>query len=597
MQIKINRNYKSIPEQIAFELPSFSVITGRNGSGKSHLLEAMTDKNTSTITDSNIEIRKIQLIGFGGLNPKIDEICDPRQISQNAKDWWEQIEQYQVNYKRAISNGQMNHGSITDFLSQWGFNEALFNIIKSIMNKTSKSFEDLNEDDVYFNINLMDFNQNSIFSSQLALVFKTYHVRYIKNEFQLFRNLKNNTNFPTLTDEEFFKKYGPKPWVLVNDILSKAGLTYEVVSPEYIDIESTYKLHLIDKSNGTEISANDLSTGEKVLMSLALAIYNTQESSEKPDLLILDEPDAPLHPQYSKLLIETLKDVVVEKAGVRVILTTHSPSTAVMCPNNSLFEMNRETKLPEMISTNRGIEVLTDGIPHLKVSIDSRRQIFVESKYDVLYYQRLFQIVHRFEHMAYQPIFLEPHSGTSNCSDVESIVTKLSEAGSDVVRGIIDWDGSRKEKPPIHILGKGRRYAIENYLLDPLYIAFALVRVGKEKLTDFSVNNLVTYVDISKIPKGNAQDISDSLILMMGIKLEKYVSCVLQNGWEINIPEEFLCMKGHDWENLLLMKIPELKSISSKSGDSGLKLGMLQVIDEFPQFLSKDIRDTFMSIN
>ncbi|QBH95556.1 ATP-binding cassette domain-containing protein [Limnobaculum zhutongyuii] len=597
MKVSINKKYKSIPADVSFDLPNFCIITGKNGSGKSHLLEAMSDIKISTITDSNIPINKIQLIGFGGLNPKIDETCEPHQITQNTKNWWMQIQQYQTSLKQAQNMGETFSDPITQFLPRvTGNNESILKVVRGIISKTSKPFEALTEDDVYFNINLADATPGTIFASQLALVFKTYHTRYIKNEFNRFRNARNKTNISTLTDEQFFNIYGPKPWCLVNEILAKADLSYEVVSPEEIDIDSAYKLHLIDKSNGTEISANDLSTGEKVLMSLALAIYNTQESSGKPDLLILDEPDAPLHPQYSKLLIDTLKDVVVEKADVRVILTTHSPSTAAMCPNNSLFEMNRETKLPEMISTNRGIEVLTDGIPHLKVSLDNRRQIFVESKYDVLYFQRLFQIVHRSDPMDYQPIFLEPHSGTSNCSDVESIVTRLSEAGNDVVRGIVDWDGIRKEKYPVYILGKGRRYSIENYLLDPLYVAFALVRAGKKKLVDFSVSDLDTNIEISKITEGDAQNISNNLISITGIKLEKIVSCVLQNGWSILLPEEFLRMRGHDWETLLLKKIPELNAISNRNGDSGLKLGVLQVIEEFPQFLSMDIRETFISI-
>lgn len=597
MKITITKKYKSIPAGISFDLPNFCIITGKNGSGKSHLLEAIANTQTSNITDSGILLQKIQLVGFGGLNPKMDETCDPQQIVQSTKNWWSQIRERQVNLKQARANGEQINGPITNFLKRWGQNPQLFNVVDGIMSKTSKSFEDLNEDDIYYNLNISEENQSALFSSQLAFILKTYHIRYTKNEFKKFLNEKNGTSLPVLSDEEFLKKYGPKPWELVNEILAKAGLSYEIVSPEAMDTESTYNLRLVDRLDGVDISANDLSTGEKVMMSLALAIYNTQESSGKPDVLILDEPDAPLHPQYSKLLIDTLRDVVVAKAGVRVVITTHSPSTAAMSPDNSLFEMNRETKLPEMISLNRGIEVLTDGIPHLKVSIDSRLQIFVESKYDVLYFQRLFQIVKRITPLSYQPIFLEPHSGTSNCSDVESIVTRLHEAGSDVVRGIIDWDGTKFDRHPIYVLGRGRRYAIENYLLDPLYVALALVRVGKKTLSEFSVSHLSTYVDASKISEQDAQNISNLVITSTGMKLENLVSCGLSNGWSIKLPAAFLKMRGHEWENFLLTAIPELNAVSSRNGDAGLKLGLLQVVEEFPQFLSVDIFETFCELN
>lgn len=596
MKIQINKAHKSIPAGVSFELPTFSVITGKNGSGKSHLLEAMANSQISTVSDGKNNLAKVLLIGFGGLNPQIDEACDPQQITQNTKNWWGQIEQYQRNLINVRNNGEQISGPIEHVLSRWGHNPQLFSIINSVTQKTGKTFEQLSEDDIYFNLNISQANSGTLFASQLALIFKTYHVRYTKNKFKKFLNQENNTNIPTLSDEEFSRVYGPKPWVLVNEILAKAGLTYEVVNPEAIDTESTYRLRLVDRDTGTEISANDLSTGEKVLMSLALAIYNTQESSGKPDVLILDEPDAPLHPQYSRLLIETLRDIVVSKAGVQVVITTHSPSTVAMCPDNSLFEISRDTKKPEMVSISRGLEVLTDGIPHLKISTDDRRQIFVESKLDVIYFQRLHQIISRFSTIGYTPIFLEPHSGTSNCTDVQSIANRLHESGSDLVRGIIDWDGKNIDKHPIYVLGGGNRYAIENYVLDPLFLGLALVRLGKRRLSDFSIPHLHTYMDAAKVTNEEAQRISDYITQIAGISNASTADCELHNGWVLKLPTEFLMMRGHDWETSVLSCIPELNAICSRNGDAGLKLGIMQVIEEYPQFLSTDISRTLLAL-
>lgn len=596
MKIQINKAHKSIPAGISFELPTFSVITGKNGSGKSHLLEAMANNQVSTISDHGNNIVKILLVGFGGLNPQIEEACDPQQITQNTKHWWAQIEQFQRNLINARNNGEQISEPIENFIARWGINHQLISVIKSVTQKTGKTFEKLSEDDIYFNLNIAEVNSGSLFASQLALIFKTYHVRYTKNKFKKFLNQENNTNLPTLSEEEFSSIYGPKPWVLVNEILAKAGLTYKVVNPEAIDTESTYRLRLVDRDTGNEISANDLSTGEKVLMSLALAIYNTQESVGKPDVLILDEPDAPLHPQYSKLLIETLRDVVVGRAGVRVVFTTHSPSTVAMCPDNSLFEINRDTKIPEMVSISRGLEVLTDGIPHLKISTEDRRQIFVESRLDVIYFQRLHHVISRNVCLGYTPIFLEPHSGTSNCTDVESIANRLHDSGSDLVRGIIDWDGKNANKHPIYVLGGGNRYSIENYILDPLFLGLALVRHGKRTLSDFGLHHLHTYMDLPKLTNEEAQMISNHITLAVGISSTPTKDCELSNGWVLKLPIEFLHMRGHDWEESIRSHIPELKAISSRNGDAGLKLGIMQIIEEFPKFLSIDIFETLRAL-
>ena len=334
-------------------------------------------------------------------------------------------------------------------------------------------------------------------------------------------------------------------------------------------------------------------------MSLALAIYNTQDSNGKPDLLILDEPDAPLHPEYSKLLIEILTEIVVKEAGVNVIITTHSPSTVALCPDNALYEIEKTTKIPSMISISKGIEILTNGIPHLKVSIEERRQIFVESKYDVQYFERLYNLIKRNNEIHYSPIFLEPHSGTSNCTDVISIVENLSNNGSDLVRGIIDWDGrNTATHTNIKILGNGKRYAIENYLLDPLFIGLALIRERKKAFKDFSIDNFHTYIDASKLTEQDAQKICDHIINLTSLPCANLVSCETHNGWKLNLPTAFTLMRGHDWESLIFEKIPEINAIAPKGkGDSGLKLEILTTIEEFPQYLSKDIFETLNSIH
>lgn len=597
MQVILKKDYKSIPSGITFDLPDFSIITGRNGSGKSHLLDALANAEMSIVSDGGKTLQKIQLIPFGGLNPQIDELCDPQSLIQTTKNWWLQIEEMQKQLISARQRGEIIEDPVKQFLPRWGQNSPLIPVVSNIMKRVSKKFEDLTEDHIYYNLNIIETNQSTLFASQLALIFKTYHVRSLKNQFNQFLNEKNGTEIPTISDAEFIAQYGPKPWDLVNEILAKAELPYKVISPELSDVDTTYKLRLVDSNKGIDISANDLSTGEKVLMSLALAIYNTHESVGKPDLLILDEPDAPLHPRYSKLLIDTLREIIVQKAGVKVILTTHSPSTVAMCPDNSLFNMDRESKIPNMISVSQGIELLTEGIPHLSVSIEGRRQIFVESKYDVLYFQKLYQLIERLVGLKYQPIFLEPHSGTSNCVDVEIITNRLYEAGSDLVRGIVDWDGKKTANHPIYVLGEGGRYSIENYILDPLYIALSLVRAGKKTFQDFSIASAHNYVEAINLSAVEAQTMCDHILGLANISITGTVPCELHNGWKLELPSSFLNMRGHDWEDLLLTKIPELNAVSIKRGDAGLKLGVLQTIEEFPRYLSVDIYRTLSAIS
>ena len=84
MQIKIPQGYKSIPHGIEFELPLFTVLTGENGSGKTHLFEAINNsKNSQVLIDGN-QVKTINYVPFGGLNPQGNQKCNPTQISAQA---------------------------------------------------------------------------------------------------------------------------------------------------------------------------------------------------------------------------------------------------------------------------------------------------------------------------------------------------------------------------------------------------------------------------------------------------------------------------------------------------------------------------------
>lgn len=599
MLVETLKLYKSIPAGLTFDLPKFCVLTGKNGSGKSHLLEAIAGKDAARVSNNGVILTRIQHVGFNGLNPQVDEQCDSNQIRSNISSRWGQIQGIQNHYRQVIANGQSFTDVVKDYLPQHGQNPALYSVIDQVLKRSGKCFDKLEEDDLFSNINFVEIaqQQNQLFFSQIAMIFKAYHERQIRNEFAEFRIKQyNKSGLNFLSQEEFQKKYGPPPWQLINEILKRAGLTYKVTTPDVGDFALPYKLRLLDEQKSVEISVNDLSSGEKVLMSLALALYNAEEGGTKPELLILDEPDAPLHPQFSKLLIDVLSETIAKNADVSVLITTHSPSTAAMAPDNSVFEMDRDSKMPKMISSQHAIEILTSGVEYLRISYEKRRQIFVESKYDTQYFQKYHAVLLRKYDFQYRPTFLEPHSGTSNCSDVISIVKKLRESGSDLVWGLIDFDQGNESKDNIVVFGGGARYAVENYILDPIYICLALVRFNKKTFADFGVTGKNTYTDAITLSQTECQEIVNTFLATLGLAMDSQTSCVLENGMKISYPKSFLLHQGHDYEKCIQAKYPELNSISRGQGDSALKLGLMQVIEEYPQFIPQEVTSALESL-
>ncbi|ETT05486.1 AAA family ATPase [Providencia alcalifaciens] len=599
MKIKVVKKYKSIPENIEFDLPDFSILTGRNGSGKSHLLEVIANQEFSQVISGEKTLTNILHVGYNALNPQVDDRCESYQLVQSVNEWWSQINGIIAHYKMHHLGIHVFNDIINDFvINTFGMNTTRDSILRTVLNKTGKQLEEITEQDLFENITFSVSDNSSLFFSQCAKIFKAYHLRWTKNKFNKFLNQDQGKDvFPVLSDNEFFRRYGPAPWDLINEILSKAQLPYKFPHPGLSDSDLAYVLKLVDESTGTDISVNDLSSGEKVLMSLALAIYNTQEGGVRPDMLLLDEPDAPLHPQYSKLLLETVIETIVKFAGVKVIMTTHSPATVAIAPDNCVYEINRDSKVPVMISSSKAVETLTQGIDFLRISYEKRRQIFVESKYDVIYFEKLFNTLNRKYKYSYQPIFMEPHSGTSNCTDVISIVDKLRNAGNDLVWGIIDFDNTNSAKDTILVLGDGKRYAIENYLLDPLYIILALIRCRKSTYEDFGVNTQVTYSDAALLSQSECQILIDNFMLTIELPLDDFESVTLENGYHLNYPRAFLRHQGHSYETLIQRKFAGLNAISKGQGDSALKLGLAEVIEEFPQFLPIEIGKLFALMN
>src|SRR5690606_21408835 len=139
-----------------------------------------------------------------------------------------------------------------------------------------------------------------------------------------------------------------------------------------------FELKLINTFNQSEVKFSDLSSGEKVLMSLALALYNSKFDIEFPRVLLMDEPDASLHPTMSKQFLEIIENVFVKEKGVKVIITTHSPSTVALAKEEDLFVVNKTGVRIEKTTKDKALKILTSGVPSFSVNYENRRQVFVE---------------------------------------------------------------------------------------------------------------------------------------------------------------------------------------------------------------------------
>jgi ABC-type Mn2+/Zn2+ transport system ATPase subunit len=357
-------NYKSIKSLKWEEIPDFVVVTGKNGSGKTQLLE-LIHHQLGTDKDHKNNIAR------NPINPFYGVVLDVRNFNATAKE---------VVYLPAtwsLSNlGAINASSFTETINTlhntiigMSRNSAYAELAEIVKEKIGKPSNTISLQDVQNNLPLdhFDYINRIQLHEGLNEIFLGYHLKSAE--------LRDLGESP----EEIEQELGVAPWTTINNLLESAEFPYEVTKPRgYI---GDFNFQLTSREDPTlVIEFNDLSSGEKILISLGIWMFNSGQAKRLPKLLLLDEPDAHLHPSVVKDFIKVIERTLVNKHGVKVIITTHSPTTVSFSPEYSLYEMSKvEPQIRPLESKEYGINLLTEGLVVVK---SNNKYVLVEDHDD-----------------------------------------------------------------------------------------------------------------------------------------------------------------------------------------------------------------------
>lgn len=591
MKIKLSSEFLSLGPFEITELPNLIVLSGINGSGKTHLLRGIATGNIIKVFDDNgKELIHKKFITAYGLSPTNEQSVGWDSIKQKV------MEALQL-FKR-ISTSFKQHPDYK--INQITGDKRWQRIFQKIADNSNKEFKDLKENDILEHYPLEDEERKrDIFYQNLSLLFKAYQVKQFDNDVNEFRNKKHG-NISFLSKEDFIKTYGKPPWELVNKIIEEANLDYYIKSPETDHRDVPYELKLINKINGAEIQFSDLSGGEKVLMSLALALYNSSFDYDFPDVLLMDEPDAPLHPSMAKQFLKVIENVFVNENNVKVIMTTHSPSTVALAKDESLFQMNKNS--PRLIPTtkDKALKILTSGVPSLSVNYENRRQVFVESKFDAYIYENIYRKLRDYLTPEISLNFISSGvGGQGDCNQVKEVVNKLSSFGNKSIYGIIDWDLTNNGNEYVKVLGLNKRYSIENYIFDPILLGVFLLREKFITRDKFNLKESESFTVISGFSETRLQEFVNIVLGTIKKNIEEPIEeskeeSILINGSKLQLPKWFLRTQGHKLEQVIKTTFKQLERFQ-REGE--LKNQIIdKVIDEMPNMVSIDILNVFKSI-
>ena len=167
------------------------------------------------------------------------------------------------------------------------------------------------------------------------------------------------------------------PWVMLRrslDRMRKASDDPELFNFEFSDPEQDWLNHadfqqysfqtrFRNRATGASYPLENLSSGEKILMSLCLATFNRTMGRRQPKLVLLDELDALLHPSMASALIAGLKNQFVNN-NTRVIMATHSVTTVSMLEDGEIVRLGRKGGKVDVqpVSKSEAVAELSEGL-------------------------------------------------------------------------------------------------------------------------------------------------------------------------------------------------------------------------------------------
>lgn len=591
-----------------------SVLVGKNGAGKTRFFQSITSGHTVvTIDGTKLNPQEdIVLLTTSSLTPNFSTVHNPTTHDEMIRSTVTAYKQSKSTFSSPFVSDASSNGLVPMGRGMYPRLDPrrLHEMITRIAKRLDKDTDALTDNDILLHFELP---QNAIFEGhQIASIFNTYVKRLRDNDYCKFLIDRGRDGLTSYTMAEFVHQFGAPPWQALNKILTSVfdGKFY-FPQPDLESITDDHPTPLLDL-NGRKVDVNELSSGEKTLLWLSFSLFNAQYSPTKfnstPKLLLLDEPDAFLHPKLVEKLFLALNEINIA-FGTNVVLITHSPTTVAMASEKSIFLVS-ESKI-DHIDKDAAISELLDGVSQISIDPEKRRQVFVESFYDRDMLQLLFD--HRKSRsnkinpkisIIFVPsgpkipgdylkqkvknilnihdsklinTFIEAVNGGGNCSQVYGIVESLNLGISSNVRGLVDWDLKNDDKNGVKVFGRNYVYSIENAILDPIatLLLAHLLDAKKYSISLFCGIDLPWNEWISNIPA--LQNSLDFFInKVMGFANSRDAELSYVSEITIQTDKRYLNYHGHSLEKIVYKEFPEFERIARSNRDGELKYKIVQ---------------------
>jgi Leucine-rich repeat (LRR) protein/energy-coupling factor transporter ATP-binding protein EcfA2 len=380
----------------------------------------------------------------------------------------------------------------------------------------------------------------------------------------------------------------------------------QLLRKKYSDLNINIEYYLTNNSKDYK-----LSPGEYLIVLIELWRIHAKKQKEineiekrpinnKLRILLLDEPDAHMHPSLIKEFIDLISSNDLDYLNLQVIITTHNPITVSLTPIENLFELKRDSNnhlnLTKIKNKKTAILSLTEHLISVDLPI---RLVFVEATDDKLFYELLhnyllkikfnFNITGEFRLLFIAGVTSEKKDSCKTF--VKGIVEKCVNHGKiEHMFGIVDKDNDINEKKAnIQVL---KRYSLENYLFDPIniYLYLLLNKIESNEIqTNIKIN---TPECLFQLDKDNLKTFYEDILNDFKNKLDP------NDSYKETTQVEFCYNFSENSKDIFLVKYPNFFIKHHGHGcKDGTRNGLKELITEKYLNIPKDNKEIIDFLN
>jgi predicted ATPase len=609
-----------LDNEISFE-GNICIIIGKNGSGKTRLLSSIQNGNSETKIDgvivtpnhiSLIDIKSPPDSIFNHQGNSEGTVYIARDLIKKINEF-DTIDQFSTEHDVNI-NPYARMGDVYKIDSR-----RIINNCATLFKKEFKRLK-VEELELYLCAHNEIINSNSLNGNvrlNLSQLTINYHKASKLNRLLKFNEAEGDDTTP-ISNETLLEIIGNEsPHILFNNLINELFREkFYVSAPDANTADFVYNPKLKLKSTNEEVKLTDLSAGEKTIFWLAAKTFETYMSSPTnvfgdKKIILIDEPDAHLHPQMIVDFFNCLT-FLIEKLDLIFIFNSHSPTTVAICPNENIYSIESNiingTSRIDKSSKDNAISQLLEGVTQITVDPQNSRQVYVENINDSSVYEFIYSRVKNKSKTLDRNIILnfisagpniadselkkhiisvysegdnvnrliDKINGDGDCQKVIGMVEHLTEAGNKNIRGLIDWDNTKRNVcKEIIIMAEDYAYSIENLIYDPISIYAYLCSTLRYKPDYFSLNENDKHWKEHLTENDNLQRIVDKVTLdILGRDNKHDHKIIYFNGIELHGDREYYVPlkgeNGHSLEKKVLTKYGEINKLFDKTSKKPL---------------------------